>query len=511
VITTNFDRVLERAFEANGAPFESVISGPRPDLIVDGLHGNRHVLIKLHGDWQDRVGRTFARSDYDANYGKAQPENKRALLEAAESLLFSSRSLLFVGASLGPDRTVDVLQEVHKRYAGIRHFAIMSVPTKPGRDGKSDWDIRAFQKKERQLGECGVLPLWYRAENRDDHAREVCRLVESIVERVSVRPISAAIRPQRRPKPKAAPPPRRPGLAEFSQPPLPHFQRMLRFIEAGRLTFFLGSAIHAPTPVMAEKFYEELARVFECEALGVRRSAVAQYIADRHGRENLNSEIRKLLTDTPFEPRETHEFFADWKQLRGASGQPLPWPMVLTTNYDNVLERRLDAADVPYHLLSYQSVGPEHGRFYHRLPDGPLRVIDRPESIRTLTGGIVLVKLNGGVDAQNGIPECYSTTRLDYWDLASRIPGVLPAAVRDRLQETPLLFLGHGLKEADVESLIRFAHRNHPGPRSWAVVLKQLNEYQYWRQCGVELLDSPISLFVRELHARLSPRARVGE
>src|SRR5215213_5490829 len=30
VITTNFDRILESAFAAQGAPFESVISGPRP-------------------------------------------------------------------------------------------------------------------------------------------------------------------------------------------------------------------------------------------------------------------------------------------------------------------------------------------------------------------------------------------------------------------------------------------------------------------------------------------------
>ncbi len=128
VVTTNFDRVLERAFEANGAPFESVISGPRPDLIADALHGNRRVLIKLHGDWQDRVGRTFARSDYEANYGEGQPEKKRELLEGVERLLFSSRSLLFIGASLGPDRTVQVLQEVHTQYAGIRHFAVMEAP-----------------------------------------------------------------------------------------------------------------------------------------------------------------------------------------------------------------------------------------------------------------------------------------------------------------------------------------------------------------------------------------------
>lgn len=125
VVTTNFDRVLEFAFKANGAPFDSVISGPRPDLIVDALHGNRRVLIKLHGDWQDRVGRTFSRSDYDANYGEAQPKKKRELLTGAERLLFSSRSLLFIGASLGPDRTVKSLEAVHKGNAAIRHFTVM--------------------------------------------------------------------------------------------------------------------------------------------------------------------------------------------------------------------------------------------------------------------------------------------------------------------------------------------------------------------------------------------------
>src|SRR6185369_386182 len=113
----NFDRVLERAFIANEMPFESIISGPRPDLIVDALHGDRHVLIKLHGDWQDRVGRTFARSDYEANYGDAQPEKKRELLAGVERLLFSSRSLLFIGASLAVDRTVELLQKVQTDYA----------------------------------------------------------------------------------------------------------------------------------------------------------------------------------------------------------------------------------------------------------------------------------------------------------------------------------------------------------------------------------------------------------
>jgi hypothetical protein len=55
----------------------------------------------------------------------------------------------------------------------------------------------------------------------------------------------------------------------------------------------------------------------------------------------------------------------------------------------------------------------------------------------------------------------------------------------------------------DIESLVRFAHKNHPGPRSWAVVLKK-EGIEYWRQCGVNILNLPVDLYVNELRKRLT-------
>jgi len=489
VITTNFDRVLERVFESNGTPFESVISGPRPDLIVDALHGNRRVLVKLHGDWQDRVGRTFAKSDYDENYGEEQRKKKRELLTATEQLLFSSRSLLFIGASLGPDRTVTLLQEVHKQYAGIRHFAVMMAPTANA----------AFDKLEKHLRSCGVLPLWYHAETSKDHGREVQKLVAKIIERISVQTIEEPLAEQPLP---ATIVPAAPKKSKRVQELNAHFDRVVRLIGDGRITFFLGSAIHAPTKLMANEFYEELSRVFECEALSAERFAVAQYIADRHGRQELYSEIRKLFARATLVPRETHELFAAWGQFKTDTGESVPYPTVITTNYDDVLERRLEAAGLPFHVLSYQAAEPHQGLFYHQCDRKGLRIIERPRNIRDFSDAFVLVKLNGGLP-QGRIPESYVTARLDYWDLAARIPDVLPEAIQQTLLANPLLFLGHGLRAPDVEALVRFAHRDRPGPRSWAVVLGK-PEIEYWRQCGVEILDHRVDTYVNELHDRLS-------
>lgn len=493
VITTNFDRVLEHAFAANDSAFESVISGPRPDLIVDALHGNRRVLIKLHGDWQDRVGRTFAKSDYDANYGTAQPERKRALLGSAEELLFSSRSLLFIGASLGPDRTVAVLQTVHQRYAGVRHFALMRVPERE----------EEFDDTAERLSACGVLLLWYQLDKSGGHS-EARKMISDVVERISVQTV-------------AGPGPAAPECLTVHKPePLPsdlpdpkferHFGRVTRLIEDGRLTFFLGSAIHHPTKLYAREYYEGLARAFECEPLINERDAVAQYIADRHGRDILYAEIRKMLRGTRFVPRNLHEFFASWDDLRTPAGERPPYPMVITTNYDDILERRLANAGVRHHVLSYQADGPHRGRFYHQSPDNSLRVIERPRNVRELSDAFVVVKLNGGLDCQRRIPESYVTARLDYLDLAARIPDVFPAAIRQRLSTTPLLFLGHGLAMPDIESVVRFAHKGHQGPRSWAVFLNEgdVRGGAYWRQCGVEFVEGiSIEVYVNELHRRL--------
>lgn len=44
VITTNFDQILEAAFEHAGAPFHERIMGAEPDRIVKALHRNTHAL-----------------------------------------------------------------------------------------------------------------------------------------------------------------------------------------------------------------------------------------------------------------------------------------------------------------------------------------------------------------------------------------------------------------------------------------------------------------------------------
>ena len=148
VITTNFDRVLERCFERAGQALrpEDVIVGIELDPIRDAVVKQQRVLIKLHGDAGDRRDRVFTKSDYETRYGAEHP------LQRVIRML-SSRSLLFVGCSLKQDRTVRVLEDFKKEQRGAvpSYFALLEVPsTAPD-----------TLHRRRELDRASIIPLWF--------------------------------------------------------------------------------------------------------------------------------------------------------------------------------------------------------------------------------------------------------------------------------------------------------------------------------------------------------------
>jgi tetratricopeptide (TPR) repeat protein len=147
VVTTNFDRILERVFTEAGSPFEHVAWGSQVDSIRRAIADNKPFLLKIHGDAEERSGRVLTKSEYDKHYAPGDPESLRAQL----GRVFQGRTLLFVGCSLGQDRTMDVLFDVLKQASGLEHFAILP---KPASDAE-------FYAKQRLLGERGILPIWY--------------------------------------------------------------------------------------------------------------------------------------------------------------------------------------------------------------------------------------------------------------------------------------------------------------------------------------------------------------
>jgi len=153
VVTTNFDRVLERVFAEAGSPFEHVVWGSQVDSMRRAMAENRAFLLKIHGDAEERSGRVLTKREYETHYASGDPDGLRAQL----GRIFQGRTLLFVGCSLGKDRTMDVLFELLQQASGLEHFAVLESP--PSED--------AFYAKQQLLGERGILPIWYPAGRHD--------------------------------------------------------------------------------------------------------------------------------------------------------------------------------------------------------------------------------------------------------------------------------------------------------------------------------------------------------
>jgi hypothetical protein len=147
VVTTNFDRVLERVFSEAGSTFEHVAWGSQVDSMRRAIAENKPFLLKIHGDGEERSGRVLTKREYEAHYASRDPDGLRAQL----GRVFQGRTLLFLGCSLGKDRTMDVLFELLGQASGLEHFAVLP---KPASDDE-------FHAQQRLLGDRGILPIWY--------------------------------------------------------------------------------------------------------------------------------------------------------------------------------------------------------------------------------------------------------------------------------------------------------------------------------------------------------------
>lgn len=154
VITTNFDDVTKRCYEAAGKPFSEELSGEHSRELPRKLAEGKRILLKLHGTSTSARGRILTAAEYHKHYGDGEE-----LQKAVEAIC--SKTLLFVGCSLTVDRTLTAMKAFvqangHDNIA--RHYAFLPAPG-------NDADKNA---RRDALIECNVYPIWYPAGAHDE-------------------------------------------------------------------------------------------------------------------------------------------------------------------------------------------------------------------------------------------------------------------------------------------------------------------------------------------------------
>jgi HAD superfamily phosphoserine phosphatase-like hydrolase len=150
VLTTNFDRVLEAAFEDGDKAFDEVLSGSQIREANQAIQLNKHFLLKLHGDYRISESRILTLSQFTREYGTPAPNEVNLELELPRVLgqVLAARPLLFLGCSLKIDRTLTIISRLATLTPGNLHFALLS-------------DSENTAERRRQFDHWNIRPLFY--------------------------------------------------------------------------------------------------------------------------------------------------------------------------------------------------------------------------------------------------------------------------------------------------------------------------------------------------------------
>ena len=146
VVTTNLDNVLETVYRICDLPFGHTLSGTSLARYRSLKDPKERFLLKLHGDHENQQGRVLLSSEYDEAYSSDSPTREELVL------IYRQYSLLFLGCSLGPDRTVDLVRGVASKDENIpKHYAFLERPS----------DEENLRRREHDLTDAGIYPIWY--------------------------------------------------------------------------------------------------------------------------------------------------------------------------------------------------------------------------------------------------------------------------------------------------------------------------------------------------------------
>jgi hypothetical protein len=311
-----------------------------------------------------------------------------------------------------------------------------------------------------------------------------------------------------------------------------HYRDIRKPLLQGRVIPFLGAGVNLYgredqtfVPFQHLPSGKELTRhlVAECEypadePLDLMR--VSQYASVMRSTRFLYDYLHELF-DRKYPVTPLHRFLASLPALQRRNNPKSARPLlIITTNYDDVLERAfdepLDGPPEPYDLIFYEAQEDGGGAFSHRAPDGEVRSIPKNKPPVLLKERPVVLKIHGTVIAgrESGGDDSYVITEDHYIDfMAGRdILTLLPASVRELLMDhdTSFLFLGYGLRDWNMRVILRRIAREKKMGRSWAIEKERRDvDEQFWGR-EISLVYAELEEYIEGLREQVESLISAG-
>ena len=257
---------------------------------------------------------------------------------------------------------------------------------------------------------------------------------------------------------------------------------------------------------------------------------VSQCVDLKRGWRSLYGTLHELFDDD-YPPTELHRFLAGTPKLMAALERPPREShlLVVTTNYDDVLERAFDEAAEPYDLVWYVARGDHVGKFMHQAPGAEPIVVEDPDQYvgpLDLSERSVILKIHGAVDRSGGEHDSYVITENNYIEYLTRtdIRRLIPRGLAAKLRSSSILFLGYSLRDWNLRAIFhRIWQEERLGWKSWAIrrpldplpteraasesalELQRQRELEgdleeaFWDERGVDIFDVDLAVYTTAL------------
>jgi hypothetical protein len=239
---------------------------------------------------------------------------------------------------------------------------------------------------------------------------------------------------------------------------------------------------------------------------------VSQYLAATEGEGSLYDELHDVF-DADYPPTLVHRFLARLSRHAREAQDVRECMLIVTTNYDDSLERAFAEEDEPYELVTYVAEGRDRGLFRHITTKGELTLIRVPNEYvdLRLDQRTVIAKIHGAVDRIHGL-DSFVITEDHYIDYITRadVAGLFPVTLAAKLRRSHFLFLGYSLRDWNFRVMLYRLWGEQEGKnfKSWAI---QKNpdpiDRTAWDERGVDILPVSVEDFVAAVEQRLPPTA----
>ena len=235
---------------------------------------------------------------------------------------------------------------------------------------------------------------------------------------------------------------------------------------------------------------------------------VTQYAGVTRGSGPLYKQLRELFNHDDYPIPTLHRFLAALPERAERHGLARRHQLIVTTNYDTLMERALEEANEPYDVVRYLATGDDRGLFIHepshpdggsRPEDGGGRVIRRPRKYTGISPDerTIVLKIHGGIDRRGLAHDSYVITEDDYIDFLTRTSPneLIPAILLEKLLNSHFLFLGYAMRDWNLRVLLhRIWGERDLSWESWAIQ-RQVGTFdeKMWARQSVELLEALLS------------------